>query len=412
MQALRHAADKATENLGRKDGATSGIGDKGTDAVLNGYTVGRVKQVTDHFPSALGADDFIARVEVALHSYGFTGHNSISCINLCRDEATAPLKTKIETVYGNSFSISGLGAILTCGVTGIKAGLSHTPIVGGKERYLFFSFPHIGIDAKGQVGNISRPGHPGASGACGALKALNAQFNQDGITSAVKPPGVHDYSDPELSILKQRLARRLQHEGCTEAAAKGLSLVDLTGVAERTITDDLEFLIKNAVDPSKADYAVVTGVQIHNYGLEFDDEEPNLEFLAPCHIYVVSNGTVTNINLNAIPPMTPRQISLLAGGNNTHGFCSAAGTHTTVHSVDATHAHATSKFRRHLRKQAENLAGKMKEVSMGGAGAKAPAWLTAMRSSSPFRPSTDTSVARDQPGAEPPLQPATPHPAQ
>ena len=35
----------------------------------------------------------------------------------------------------------------------------------------------------------SRPGHPGASGACGALKALNAQFNQDGITSAVKPPG-------------------------------------------------------------------------------------------------------------------------------------------------------------------------------------------------------------------------------
>lgn len=55
-------------------------------------------QVTEHFPSALGADDFLARVEVALHSYGFTGHNSIACINLCRDEATAPLKTKIETV--------------------------------------------------------------------------------------------------------------------------------------------------------------------------------------------------------------------------------------------------------------------------------------------------------------------------
>lgn len=54
--------------------------------------------------------------------------------------------------------------------------------------------------------------------------------------------------------------------------------------------------------------------------------------------------------------MTPRQISLLAGGDNTHGFCSAAGTHTTVHSVDATHAHATSKFRRHLRKQAEKFA--------------------------------------------------------
>jgi Limiting CO2-inducible proteins B/C beta carbonyic anhydrases len=36
-------------------------------------------------------------------------------------------------------------------------------------------------------------------------------------------------------------------------------------VAERTITDDLEFLISKTVDPQKADYAVVTGVQIHNW---------------------------------------------------------------------------------------------------------------------------------------------------
>lgn len=36
-------------------------------------------------------------------------------------------------------------------------------------------------------------------------------------------------------------------------------------VAERTITDDLEYLIQQSVDPTKADYAVVTGVQIHNW---------------------------------------------------------------------------------------------------------------------------------------------------
>jgi Limiting CO2-inducible proteins B/C beta carbonyic anhydrases len=36
-------------------------------------------------------------------------------------------------------------------------------------------------------------------------------------------------------------------------------------VAERTITSDLEGLIKAAVDTQKADYAVVTGVQIHNW---------------------------------------------------------------------------------------------------------------------------------------------------
>ena len=36
----------------------------------------------------------------------------------------------------------------------------------------------------------------------------------------------------------------------------------LLQLAERTITDDLEQLIQHAVDPSKADYAVVTGVQV------------------------------------------------------------------------------------------------------------------------------------------------------
>ena len=38
-------------------------------------------------------------------------------------------------------------------------------------------------------------------------------------------------------------------------------------VAERTITDDLEYLIRHTVDSSKADYAVVTGVQVRNLGL-------------------------------------------------------------------------------------------------------------------------------------------------
>lgn len=48
--------------------------------------------------------------------------------NLCRDEVTAVLKDKIEAVFGGSFNTNGLGAVLTCGVTGIKAGLSHSPV--------------------------------------------------------------------------------------------------------------------------------------------------------------------------------------------------------------------------------------------------------------------------------------------
>ena len=47
--------------------------------------------------------------------------------NLCRDEVTTILKDKIEAVFGGSFNTNGLGAVLTCGVTGMKAGLSHSP---------------------------------------------------------------------------------------------------------------------------------------------------------------------------------------------------------------------------------------------------------------------------------------------
>ncbi len=48
--------------------------------------------------------------------------------NLCRDEVTVPLKDKIESVFGGSFNTNGLGGVLTCGVTGIGAGLSHSPV--------------------------------------------------------------------------------------------------------------------------------------------------------------------------------------------------------------------------------------------------------------------------------------------
>ena len=41
-------------------------------------------QVSKHFSSSMGEDDFIARLEIALFAYGFTGDNSIGT-NECSD---------------------------------------------------------------------------------------------------------------------------------------------------------------------------------------------------------------------------------------------------------------------------------------------------------------------------------------
>jgi hypothetical protein len=290
------------------------------------YLAARTRSIRAHFPTALGVDDFLSRLEIALFSHGFTGENSIAMSNLCRDEVTSGLKHKIDAVFGSSFNTNGLGGVLTCGVTGVKAGLSHSPVsaASGKERYVFLSFPHIAIDAEGAVGAIARPGRPSASCACGALNAALIDIQASGLDANCKVPGQHDPLDPEYSILKQRLARRIRYEGLTGADVAALDLCEMTRVADRTITDDLEYLIKHSVDTRRADYAVVTGVQVHSWGRKYNGEGPNLEYIAPSTVYTVVNGQRTYLDLASIPAMTPRQLKLLAsesggGGGGGHG---------------------------------------------------------------------------------------------
>ena len=128
------------------------------------YLTARTRRVAQHFPTSLGIDYFLYRLVIALFAFGFTGQNSIggcfpACIllgvisacmlstlvfnttskpkmslhaaamsNMCRDEITVTLKNKIDIIFGSSFNTNGLGGVLTCGVTGVKAGLSHSPI--------------------------------------------------------------------------------------------------------------------------------------------------------------------------------------------------------------------------------------------------------------------------------------------
>lgn len=44
------------------------------------YLTARTRRVAKHFPSAIGVDDFLNRLEIALFAYGFTGDNSIGAL--------------------------------------------------------------------------------------------------------------------------------------------------------------------------------------------------------------------------------------------------------------------------------------------------------------------------------------------
>ena len=49
--------------------------------------------------------------------------------------------------------------------------------------------------------------------------------------------------------------------------------------AERTITADLEALIAKTVDPAKANYAVIAGVQVHSWPAK-GESGPTLEYVS------------------------------------------------------------------------------------------------------------------------------------
>ena len=51
-----------------------------------------------------------------------------------------------------------------------------------RERYIFFSFPHVAVDSSGGLGSIQRPGREACSSACGALKAALGHFQGQGVT--------------------------------------------------------------------------------------------------------------------------------------------------------------------------------------------------------------------------------------
>jgi hypothetical protein len=283
------------------------------------YINERIDAVTKHFPNAIGMDDFLFRTEVMLRRFGFTADNSIALTSLCRDEITFPLKTAIHDIFGYSLDVDGLGGVVTAGTTGLSAGFSHAPtdFATGRERYVLFALPHIAIDSEGKVGSVIRTGRTTQSCACGALIKMQPLFKQykDGSLQAGtihEETCWHDPSDPEFSILTNRMMKAIDREDIPE---KGLSLVEVTKLANKVIQGDVADLIDKTVDIEKADYAVITGIQIHSTRVANSKVwHPHLEFISPTSMFIVKDGIKHTMDIMGIDPPTPRQLFKINAG--------------------------------------------------------------------------------------------------
>jgi len=231
--------------------------------------------VRTHFPGAMPMDEFVDRLSRRLESWhGFARDNTLACVGLCRDERCRPFSARILGIWGEAFEFGALAGMLWLGRAGFNAARSHAPMVDGRQHYLFAVLPHIGIGPGGEIGMADAAGRPRPAEACGALIRFLHELESGRVDPSL------DRHDVELSLLKQRLIPELDLRQLPD-------LVELTRVAHRAALADLEMLAADAVDPSREDYAVLSGILIHG------PDATSLVWPGPC--YAVVAGTRTDL---------------------------------------------------------------------------------------------------------------------
>lgn len=228
-----------------------------------------------YFDRVYTESDFIKRTYTSLNELGFNADNAIACIACCRDEISQTLPGLIKDTWGEAFNLSSLAGMFFAGQTGLMAAMHHSPIVGEKERYVFFALPHIAIDAEGRLGVCKRAGREGESTACGALNSFQKEMVEGKLNLSM------DDIDLEQSLLKRRLLREIPYGHVPD-------LLELTKIAQKVIQKDLEHALNTIIDRSKSDYAMLSGIQIHG-------PDHNYVWVASC--YAVVNEVMEKIEL-------------------------------------------------------------------------------------------------------------------
>lgn len=207
-------------------------------------------QLDELFPAAQPQDSYHELVQHRVTHLGFTAANTIACVGVCRDELTSSFVDGVQRRWGEAFHLGSLAGMVFLGKTGVAAAIAHAPAGFDRHRFLFFALPHVGLGEGGEVGVCVRPGQHTPSTACGALAAFRSELLSGHVSLELDP------EDLELSLLRRRLYPRLVDRPVP-------SLAELTELALEVILEDLERAIALTVDPRGADYAVLTGIQIH-----------------------------------------------------------------------------------------------------------------------------------------------------
>lgn len=223
------------------------------------------------YKGAMLEEDFVKQTHGILQYLGFETKHTLACVSLCRDEMCHPFLHSVSEQWKHPFNLSdgrvhhthpflfsSLAGLPLLGKLGFGAAISHgvPHSEDGRQRFVFYVLPHIGIGYKTGVGCVlglaHRPGISEVSKTCGALVQLHSELTSGAVYPAIDP------DDVEYSFLKTKLTERLGGTG----PFPNLTLKDLTGHTYAVIVEDLEKLIKSH-KYKLTDYAVLSGILIH-----------------------------------------------------------------------------------------------------------------------------------------------------
>jgi len=216
------------------------------------------------YPDAMPIDEYVRRTYSAAAPYGFAMGNSLAMVGRCRDELTDRLAEPLRERWGPPFNMGCMAGMLFLGRAGLWAAHNHAPGEDGRQRYVIYAMPHIGVDEQGDLGRFRRPGQQEPTAACGALVSFQRELAEGTINVDLDP------YDLEASLLRQRLLRAIKY-----GFVPGIQ--ELTEVARDVILSDLVETATRMRSWRHTDVAVFSGIQIH--APDGDYVDPGMSFV-------------------------------------------------------------------------------------------------------------------------------------
>lgn len=218
--------------------------------------------LNEYFPDAVPIEDYVKRTHAAALPYGLVSENTLAMVGVCRDELTWALGEPVRAAWGPPFVMGAMAGMLLFGATGLRAAMAHAPGADGRQRFVVYAMPHVGIDTDGVLGFVNRPGQGRRTAACGALMAFRNELADGGKVNVDLDP-----ADLEMSLLRQRLLRAIPY-------GEVPGVVEFTRIAAEVILEDLLYTASSLTEWADADVAVFTGIQVHT---------PDGDYVVPGH---------------------------------------------------------------------------------------------------------------------------------